>query len=126
MAEVLPKQYQPSPKQAERWSGQSIPDPIPSDEQFQAEAKRRRRPWGILKRDWVLRNLRHTKEYQRGLWQGQLDKARGVPYTKDREDAAYNFGYYAGYRDYESNRRGWDPQTRAWFDAQVSDVEVPQ
>lgn len=89
---------------------------MPSDDWF--KANRGRRPWGLFKRDWIIGNMKYTREYQLGLGQGRVDKANGLPYSEERTDSAYNLGYYRGYTDYESNRRGWDQATRERFDAQ--------
>lgn len=93
---------------------------IPSDEEFQVRwAKTHRgqiRGWGMGKRDWMLRALRMTEEYQSGLWQGRADRARGVEYSEERSDRAHNLGYHTGYTGYESDRRGWDAATRQRFD----------
>ena len=95
---------------------------IPSDEQFQEWWKKSHHGklagWGMGKRDWILREMKFNREYQMGLWQGALDKATGIEYVKDGdENSCYNLGYYRGYTGYESNRRGWDTETRANFDA---------
>jgi len=90
---------------------------MPTDEEFKARAKKEHRPWGILKRDWIVSNMKMTVEYQTGLGQGRVDKANGLNYTDDRPTSAYNLGYYRGYVEYESNRKGWDSATRQRFDS---------
>ena len=91
---------------------------MPSDDEFKARAKKERRPWGILKRDFMKSSLKQDPEYLRGIGQGRVDKARGLDYAEERNDSAYNLGYYRGYTEYESNRRGWDQATRERFDAE--------
>ena len=76
------------------------------------------RGWGLAKRQLALDTLRNTIDYQQGLWQGRVDKANGLPYCEERLKSPYNMGYYQGYDEYESNRRGWDSATRARFDEQ--------
>ncbi len=106
----------------ERQLRKCSPLEIPSDEWFRSEWKRRHggkeTGWGMGKRDWLLVNLKNDPEYQRGLGQGRVDKARGLDYSEERTDSAYNLGYYRGYTGYESNRRGWDAVTQERFDAE--------
>ena len=109
------KIYGPTKSQERRW-GNLEPIKMPTDDEFKAMAKRR--PWGLVKRDWVISNMKNTREYQMGLWQGRVDKARGLDYSEERNENTYNLGYYRGYTGYESNRRGWDRETRARFDEQ--------
>ena len=90
----------------------------PTDGDFKARAKKEHRPWGILKRDWVLTNMKFTTEYQTGLGQGRVDAANGLNYTEQRLEKTYNMGYHTGYTNYESNRKGWDAATTAKFDEQ--------
>lgn len=52
-----------------------------------------------------------------GLWQGRVDAARGLDYSEERSENTFNLGYYRGYTEYESNRRGWDAATRQAFDS---------
>jgi hypothetical protein len=92
------------------------------DEQLKADWKRRHHGkltgWGMGKAQLIIDLLGGTIEYQRGIWQGRVDKARGLDYTEERLEKSYNLGYYRGYVEYESNRRGWDTETRARFDAE--------
>jgi len=74
--------------------------------------------WGMKKRDLALSALRGSPEYQRGMWQGRADAARGLDYSEERNDSAYNLGYHQGYTNYQSDRRGWDAATRQTFDDQ--------
>ena len=109
--------YQPTEKQAETWA--AMPEPtMPSDDEIKAMAKKMRggkKPWGILKRDIILGNQRISPEYQRGLWQGRVDAARGLDYSEERSEASYNVGYYTGYTEFHSNYRGWDRATQERF-----------
>jgi len=89
----------------------------PTDESFKTRAKKEHRPWGILKRDWVLSNMKFTTEYQAGLGQGRVDAANKLDYTKDRLESAYNLGYHNGYTGYQSDRRGWNQATCERFDS---------
>jgi len=73
--------------------------------------------WGMGKAALILSLLDSTIEYQRGIWQGRVDRARGLPYAEERLEKSYNRGYNVGYIEYESNRRGWDKLTRENFDA---------
>ena len=92
------------------------------DEELKADWKRRHHGkvtgWGLGKAQLIIDLLQGTIEYQRGLWQGRVDCARGLPYSEERLESSYNLGYYRGYDEYKSNRRGWDKATRARFDAQ--------
>jgi len=110
------KLYSLTEKQIAKCAG-SQPVQMPSDEDFKARGKKERKPWGILKRDWAKTHLFTTVEYQQGLWQGRVDRANGLDYSDERPGSAYNLGYYIGWTNYESNRRGWDAATREWFDA---------
>lgn len=108
------KMYELTQKQIEKiqnaaWS-------MPSDDEIKAQAQKEHRPWGLVKRDIVLRGLKFSTEYIRGLGQGMVDKASGLEYSEERSDNHYNLGYYRGYTDYESNRHGWDANTRREFD----------
>lgn len=119
--------YQPTAKQAREWA--SIPEPaLPSDDEIRAVAKGMRggkMPWGIVKRDMILANYRISPEYQRGLWQGRVDAARGLDYSEERNDSSYNVGYYTGYTEFHSNVRGWDRATQQRFrDTYMSDLEA--
>lgn len=95
---------------------------VPSDEEFKARWARahygKTAGWGMGKRDWFISIMTQTPEYQRGIWQGRVDRARGMEYCEERSDAPYNLGYYRGYTEYESNRHGWDRATRERFDAE--------
>lgn len=95
---------------------------LPSDEHLQEVWKRTHHGklagWGMGKRDFIVSAMSRTPEYQRGIWQGRVDRARGLDYSEERIDAPYNLGYHRGYTNYESNRRGWDVATRQRFDAE--------
>ncbi len=107
------KLYQPTEKQ----SGLPTTVSLPSDEEIKAEAKRRRKPWGLLKRDMALKALRYTRDYTMGLWQGRVDAARGTGYSEERFSNEYNLGYHDGYLNYQSDRKGWQDWQRTEFDA---------
>ena len=109
------KMYEPTKNQERKWARFATVE-MPSDEEFKARAKKSRKPWGILKRDFVLSQMTMTREYQLGLWQGRVDAARGLEYSEERNENTYNLGYYRGYTEYQSSRRGWDRATRERFD----------
>lgn len=78
--------------------------------------------WGMGKRDWIVSNMKFTPEYQRGLWQGRMDKQCGLPYAEERNDNLYNLGYYRGYTDWGINgSNGFDQSTLEKFMAQCAD-----
>lgn len=91
---------------------------MPTDEEIKAEAKSRRKPWGLLKRDYALKALRNSRDYQVGMGQGRVDAARGLDYSEERFSENYNLGYHEGYTRYHSDRRGWQQWQRDEFDAQ--------
>lgn len=92
---------------------------MPTDEQFQERWKKAHRGrvtgWGLGKRDWIISNLQCRREYQTGLWQGRVDAARGLEYSEERTDSAYNLGYYRGYMNFDSDWKGMDAVTRESF-----------
>jgi len=114
------KMYQPTEKQSNKWA-EWTPSLLPTDEEFKAMWKKSHNGkvagWGMKKRDWILGSMTSSPEYQMGIWQGRVDKARGLEYSEERNENTYNLGYYRGYTEYESDRRGWDAATRADFDA---------
>ena len=93
---------------------------MPTDEEFKATWKRQHHGkstgWGLGKRQWIISNMSRGTEYVTGLGQGAVDAANGLNYQELDEDKSYNLGYYRGYTNYESNRRGWDAATRQRFD----------
>lgn len=113
------KMYEPTEKQEQKWSRLQLSQ-LPTDGEFQARWKNAHHGkltgWGMGKRDWIIANLTQSRDYQMGLWQGRVDKARGLEYSEERTDNTYNLGYYRGYTEYESNRNGWDAGTRQKFD----------
>ena len=115
------KVYQPTEKQEEKWA-KFEPKEMPTDEEFKERWKKahggKEAGWGMMKRDWILSNMKETRDYQIGLWQGRVDKANGIPYAEKSEVTTYNLGYYRGYTDYESDRRGWTEEMRRKFDEQ--------
>jgi hypothetical protein len=114
------KLYQLTEKQIEKAAGY-VAFPMPNDEEFKAMWKKAHHGkvvgWGMGKAQWIVSNMKFNAEYIRGLWQGAVDKANGMDYSEERNENVYNLGYYRGYTEYESNRRGWDANTRQWFDA---------
>jgi hypothetical protein len=112
------KMYQMTERQMKKIRNETLP----SDEYFKTEWARKHHGkttgWGMSKRDYIVCMMSGTHEYQLGLWQGRVDRAREVDYAEERLDAPYNLGYYRGYTDYESNRRGWDAETKMRFDAE--------
>lgn len=110
------KMFEPTAKQVEKWS--MFKPTLQTDEEYKARGKKERKPWGILKRNDVLRNMTMSAEYQRGLWQGRVDKARGLDYCEERNENTYNLGYYRGYTEFNADlndRQGWDKATFEWF-----------
>jgi len=131
------KMYQMTEKQAARFANTPTQEQIDvrvaeirsgvSDEQFKADWKRRHHGkvtgWGMEKAQTIINLLQGTIEYQRGIWQGRVDKARGLDYTEERLEKSYNLGYYRGYNEYESNRRGWQQWQRDEFDSLYITIE---
>jgi len=116
---MIRKMYQPTEKQTKQWN-EFASSPMPTDEEFKAMWKKSHggkvTGWGMKKRDWTLSAMTSQPEYQRGIWQGRVDNANGLNYSEERNENCYNLGYYRGYTDYLSNRRGWDAGTRQRFD----------
>jgi hypothetical protein len=112
--------YQPTKNQERKWTSFTTIE-IPSDDHFKARSKKEHKPWGILKKNFVLSQMTKTREYQLGIWQGRADKAAGLPYSEERNENTYNLGYYRGYTNYESDRRGWDAATRQRFAEQYAE-----
>ena len=114
------KMYEPTENQERKWAKVEALT-MPTDDEFKAIWKKSHHGkvtgWGIQKKNWILSNMTKTREYQMGLWQGRVDAARGLDYSEERNENTYNLGYFRGYTEYESNRRGWDKDTRARFDA---------
>ena len=113
------KMYEPTRGNLKKWARfQSIE--MPTDDEFKARWAKshhgKTNGWGMMKRDFILKNMTRSREYQTGLWQGRVDKARGLEYSEERNESAYNLGYHRGYTEYKSNRRGWDRATRERFD----------
>lgn len=109
------KMYEPTKNQERKWARFDDIE-MPSDEEFKSRSKKERKPWGILKRNFVLSQMTKTREYQMGIWQGRVDAARGLDYSEERNENTYNLGYYRGYTNHESDRRGWDAATRQRFE----------
>lgn len=117
------KMYQPTANQERKWAREAerVVE-MPTDEEFKSRWAKchhgKKAGWGMGKRDWILSNMTRTREYQMGIWQGRVDAANGLDYAEERNENTYNLGYYRGYTNYESNRRGWDAATRQRFDEQ--------
>jgi len=113
------KMYEPTQGNLKKWARFEQVE-MPTDEEFKRQWAKshggKTRGWGLAKRDWILSNMKQSREYQMGLWQGRVDKARGLDYSEERNENTYNLGYHRGYTEYESNRRGWDRDTRTRFD----------
>jgi hypothetical protein len=113
------KMYEPTAKQEEKWARLSAAT-MPTDEEFKEIWKHAHHGkvagWGMKKCDWILSQMTQSREYQMGLWQGRVDRARGLDYSEERNENTYNLGYDRGYVEFESNYRGWDAQTRTAFD----------
>jgi hypothetical protein len=109
------KMYEPTKNQERKWAKFADVE-MPSDEEFKARGKKEHKPWGLLKRNYVLGRMTQTREYQVGIWQGRVDRGRDLNYSEERSENVYNLGYYRGYTGYKSDRKGWDRETRARFD----------
>ena len=116
------KMYEPTTNQERKWAKFTGAVEMPTDEEFKTRWSKahhgKATGWGMGKRNFVLSHMTQTREYQLGIWQGRVDAARGLDYAEDRNENTYNLGYYRGYTNYGSDRRGWDQATRARFDAQ--------
>jgi len=111
--------YEPTKNQERKWTRFNNIE-MPTDQEFKARWAKshhgQERGWGIGKRNFILSKMTKTRQYQMGIWQGRVDRARGLDYSEERNENTYNLGYYRGYNDYESDRRGWDRATRQRFD----------
>lgn len=114
------KIYQATNSQTRKWD-EFTPVVVPDDDWFKARwtctHHGKTRGWGLGKRDWMLSQMKNSRDYQMGLWQGRVDAARNVDYAEERNENTYNLGYHRGYTEYQSNRRGWDQATREKFDS---------
>lgn len=119
------KMYEPTTGNEKKWA-RYAPVEMPSDAEFKARWSNahhgKGRGWGIGKRDFVLSQMTLTREYQIGLWQGRVDAARGLDFSEERNENVYNLGYYRGYNNYASDRRGWDREMRARFDEKYTNA----
>jgi len=61
---------------------------------------------GLKMRDAKLAAMKSDPEYLRGMGQGRLDAACELAYSEERNESAYNLGYYRGYTNYHSDTRG--------------------
>lgn len=92
------KMYEPTKNQERKWA-QFNSIEMPTDEQFKARwAKSHHgkiKGWGIGKRNFISSIMTRSRQYQLGIWQGRVDKARGLDYSERRGDNnTYNLGYY--------------------------------
>lgn len=62
--------------------------------------------YGLECRDAALYALKGNPEYMRGIWQARIDRANGLDYSEERNEGAYNLGYYRGWTNYESDLGG--------------------
>lgn len=117
------RMYQPTEAQEQKWARHSAPA-MPTDDEFKSMWKRSHHGkvtgWGMGKRDWVVGQMKYSREYQMGLWQGRVDRAQGLDYSEERNENVYNLGYYRGYTTYESDMRGMDAETRQRFAAEYA------
>jgi hypothetical protein len=119
------KIFTPNEKQAKKFENlyqtyEEALASIPNDEEIKNIWKKAHHGkvtgWGMKKATMIENAMTGTKPYQMGLWQGRVDAARDLPYSEERNGNLYNLGYYRGYDGYQSNRGGWDVQTRNEFD----------
>jgi hypothetical protein len=99
------KMYQPTESQEKRWAQFPAVD-IPSDEEFKVRWAKAHHGkvtgWGMGKRDAVLSQMKNSREYQMGIWQGRVDRVRGLDYSEERNENTYNLGYHRGYTGFDS------------------------
>lgn len=134
------KIYQMTEKQTARFAGKPTQDEVDAqvavirsginDEAYKTSWKRRHggkvAGWGLEKAQTIITLLQGTIEYQRGIWQGRVDAAIGCPYSEERSQKSYNLGYYRGYLNYESDRRGWQQWQRDEFDAFINGSDTKE
>jgi hypothetical protein len=112
------KMYEPTAEQEAKWATLRVPREM-TDDNFKALwAKKhggKTAGWGMMKRDWVIGNLKYRREYHLGIWQGRVDAACGLSYSEERNENTYNLGYYRGYTDFARDTQGWDQETRDAF-----------
>lgn len=112
------KIYRPTEKQEQKWAEFSAPQ-MPTDDEFKTEWKKahhgKEAGWGMMKRNWILRSMSSSREYQMGLWQGRVDKIRGLDYQEKQDESTYNLGYYRGYTNCESDLNGMNSDQKKTF-----------
>lgn len=117
------RMYQPTEAQEQKWA-QFVAPAMPTDEQFRAWWKKAHHGkvtgWGMGKCNWIVSQLKYSREYQMGLWQGRVDRAQGLDYSEERNENTYNLGYYRGYTNYHSDMRGMDAESRQRFAAEYA------
>ena len=96
----------------------------PSDEQFKAIWKKAHHGklagWGMGKANWIANRMKSAPEYLQGMWQGRVDALRGLDYSEERIEKAYNLGYYRGYCNWETDREGMNQEQLAEFETEYS------
>jgi len=117
------RMYQPTESQEQKWARHAAPA-MPTDDEFKAMWKKSHHGkvtgWGMGKREWIVSQMKFSREYQIGIWQGRVDRAQGLDYSEERSENVYNLGYYRGYTSYESDIRGMDAETRQRFAAEYA------
>jgi hypothetical protein len=113
--------YEPNEKQKKRWAEfKNDPPKIPSDDEFKEKWKQSHHGkeigWGMEKQKYMLAILRQHPNYELGIGQGRVDAHRGLDYAEERDQKTYNLGYHLGFTEYQSNRNGWDDETKKKFD----------
>lgn len=119
--------YEPTAKQLENWAlADSKVRPMPTDDEFKATWEKAHHGkvtgWGMGKSQWIVSEMKNTTEYQRGIWQGRVDCAQGLPYGEERNEKTYNLGYYRGYTEYQSHGTGgWDKTQGRMFEEKYAE-----
>jgi hypothetical protein len=75
-------------------------------EQTETNTSSNKKVQAAKRRAATMDELKGNPEYHRGIWQARIDNARGLPYSEDRNDSAYNLGYYRGYTEYDRDLKG--------------------
>jgi hypothetical protein len=97
------KTYELTQKQLEKINKRNFV--MPKDDEIKAEAKKSRKPWGLVKLGYTLEALKWDPDYIRGMFQARVDRMNGLDYSEERNDSSYNLGYYRGYTDYDQFSR---------------------
>ena len=99
--------YTATPEQLKSWASYVHPV-IPSDDVLKQQGKRIGRPWSLIKKDLCKELTIGSPEFQKGMWQGRVDRARGLGYVEHGK-GAYQKGHYFGYNGYQKDRSAWTP-----------------